>query len=501
MKWIVAALFGAVLRGQEPAGVIEVALRDATTHAPLDQARVTLRGSVSRSATTGAGGGFRFEQLPAGDYELNVQKSGYLDSVRRTVALKAGAVSQAVAIELTPLGAIEGKVLDEGGKPLAGVSVNLAGASQVSDREGSFVFEGVAPGSYQIAIGVPHAVRTRNLVRDEGSGDYYGYAPAQYYPGADDPRLAIPVSIAPGVRLRNFELRLRRTLLVEFTGRLMDMAGREPISNAAVQLTSVVDGPRDPLWRRATLADGSFRFSLIQPGAYTLEVFRSDLTPLPYVVPLEIGKAGAEDQPVSIPPFPRLRGDIQRDPKLQWTGSAAVRIVHRSGVSITSEMRSDGSFEFESVPPGDYTFDVQTRNLRARGDGARRFSAGAIRFGGQNALHRTVTVAESGNPPLEVQLTDEPAGISGSVVEDGATTGARYVVSVATVPQRRGFAPLAVATPGFQFPDLGPGDYDVTARRGNISSGMADLNKSCDETRRVTVREGAVTTITLHPCP
>lgn len=497
------ALFGVVLRGQEPAGVIEVALRDATTHAPVDQARVTLRGSVSRSATTGAGGGSRFEQLPPGDYELNVQQPGYLDSVRRKVTLKAGAVSEVVAIELTPLGAIEGKVLDEAGKPLAGVSVNLAGASQVSDREGFFVFEGVAPGSYQIAIGVPHAVRTRNLVRDEGSGDYYGYAPAQYYPGADDRRLAIPVSIAPAMRLRNFELRLRRTLLVEFSGRLIDMAGREPISNAAVQLTSVVDGPRDPLWaRRATLDDGSFRFSLIQPGAYTLEVFRSDLTPLPYVVPVEIGKAGAEDKPVSIPPFPRLQGVIQmRDPKLQWTGSAAVRIVHRSGVSITSQMRPDGSFEFESVPPGEYRFDVQTRNLRARGDEARRFSAGAIRFGGLNALNRAVAVGESGNPPLEVQLTDEPAGISGSVVEDGAAASVRYVVTVVAVPAQRGFTPLAIATPGFQFPDLGPGDYELTARRGNISSGMIDLSKACDETRRVTVREGAVATITLRPCP
>lgn len=493
MKPLVFALFAALLYAQEPAGVIEGGLRDALTHAPLAGARISIHGAASRSATTDTGGSFRFEQLAPGEYELAVQKAGYLDSVHRTVRLQPGAVTETVVIDLTPLGAIEGAVLEEAGKPLAGVSVNLGGVSHVTDTNGHFAFGDVVPGSYQVAVGVPHNVRTRNLVRDSGSGDYYGYAPAQYYPGADDPRLAIPVAIAAGVQLRNIDLRLRRTLLVEFTGRLIDMAGREPIPNADVQLTSAIEGPRDPLWtRHAAGADGSFRFSLIQPGAYTLAVFRPDRSPLPYFIPIEIGKTGADDLPVSIPPFPNIQGAIHlRDPKLQWSGSATIRVTHRSGISMSRETRPDGSFEFESVPPGDYRFDVQARNLRLRTDPARRLSAKGI----------AVTVIENGNPPLDFLLTDDPAGISGSVVDPGASARTAYVVAVAALAPLRAVVALTIATPSFQFPELEPGEYEVTATRGNLSSSLADRNKTCDETLRVTVRDGAVSTVTLRPCP
>ena len=63
-----------------------------------------------------------------------------------------------------------------------------------------------------------------------------GYPPVQYYPGADDARLAIPVAVPAGGRVRNLELRLRRTRLVEFSGRLIEMAGREPVVGAQMAL-------------------------------------------------------------------------------------------------------------------------------------------------------------------------------------------------------------------------------------------------------------------------
>jgi hypothetical protein len=500
-------IFCACLAAQEPAGVIEGSLRDATSRAPLADARVALRGPVSRSVTTAPGGSFRFDQLPPGDYDITFQRSGYLDSsrasVHQAVRLKAGAVTESVVIDLTPLGAIEGAVLDETGQPLADVSVSLAGSARPTDREGRYMFEDVVPGSYQVAVGVPHTVRARNLERDSGSGDYYGYAPAQYYPGADDPRLAIPVVVPAGTRLRNVDLRLRRTLLVEFSGRILDMAGREPVSNARVELRGAVAAPPDPQWiRPASALDGSFRFSLIQPGEYTLLVTRQELSALPYAIPIQIGKTGVDDMPIAIPPFVKLQGTIQfRDPKVRWTGTASIRITHRSGGSVYRDTRPDGTFEIENVPPGDYQFDVQARNLRLRSDIQRRVSASAVRFGSQNALRRTVTIGENGNPTLEVQFTDEPAGISGTVVESNAPAGAHYVVTVAALVPRRAMLEAMTATPEFQFPELAPGDYELTAIRSPARiSGTFNNIKGCDETVRVTVREGVVSTVTLRPC-
>jgi len=452
----------------------------------------------------------RFDLLPPGDFEITVQKAGYVDSSKgakpKTVHLMPGAVTETVLADLTPLGAIEGTVLDEAGEPLPAVSVHLAGITHVSSYDGHYSFEDLVPGSYPVAVGVPHSVRASHLVRDPATGDYYGYAPAQFYPDADDARLAIPVVVPPGARVRNLDFRLRRTLLVEFTGHLDDVANHEPLTVATVRLSSPIEGPRDPLWTRAAGADGTFRFSLIQPGAYTLTVFRSGITPLPYVIPIQVGKAGVDDLAIPVPAFPNIRGAIHfGDPQARWIGSAAIRVKHSSGVSVNCETKPDGTFEFENVPPGDYQFDVQARNLRLRPDIQRRVSASAVRFGGQNALRRTVAIAESGNPPIEVQFTDEPAGIRGSVVDSSATQGSKYLVYVDGVEAKRSNLNLMIASPDFQFPDVAPGEYEVTAIRAPnsnqaIASAALGTSRSCEESRRVTVREGTVSTISVRPC-
>uniref|UniRef100_Q01W65 Cna B domain protein n=1 Tax=Solibacter usitatus (strain Ellin6076) TaxID=234267 RepID=Q01W65_SOLUE len=506
MKPLVIALFASLLRAQEPAGAIQGSLRDAITRAPLAGANIILRGPASRSALTGPGGDFRFDQLPPGDYEFVIHKSGYLDSAtpgfRSTLRLKPGAVTESPVIDLTPLGALEGAVLDEAGKPLAAVVVTLGAASRTTDKEGRFAFEDVIPGSYRVIVNVPHEARARNLMRDPATGDYYGYAPAQYYPGADDPRLAIPVAIPAGVRLRNIDLRLRRTLLVEFTGRVVAMAGREPVSGVHVQLAGVVAEAGDPLWRKHPAnSDGTFRFSLLQPGAYTLAVFRPEISPLPYLVPVEIGKAGVEDRDIAIPAFARLEGRIQsRDPQARWMNSATVTLRHGTGATLSSKIRTDGTFDFDDVPAGEFFIDVRLNNLRASGDSSRRYTVSAVRFGAQSGFRKPVTVAENGNPPIEIQLSDEPAGVSGRIVSDGEPGS--FLVSVANLATRRPAGLMIVsAPPEFQFPDLDPGDYEVTARRFTRLNNAPLASGSCDESVRVTVRDGAVSSITVRPCP
>ncbi len=508
MKLLKLAFFAALLRAQEPAGVVEGSLRNAISRAPVASARISLRGASTRSGATAMDGGFHFDQLPAGDYTLAIEMSGYLDSTRglapKAIHLKAGAVTESVILDLTPLGGLEGVVFGEESKPLAGVNVTVAGATHTTGKDGLFAFEDLVPGSYQVAVGVPHAVRAANLVRDSATGEYYGYGAAQYYPGADDVRLAIPVDIPPGARLRNVDLRLRRTLLVECKGALVEMAGREPMVDPDVQLLSAVPGTPDPLWRRHRVdSDGGFRFSLLQPGSYTLAIYRAGHQ-LPYLVPIELGKAGLDEMMVPVPSFPRIQGTVSlRDPKLQWQGSASVHLIHRSpAASEVTGLKSDGTFEFEGVPPGEYTVGFQSRNLRLTSDRTRNLSARELRFGTQTGLRKPITVAEAGNPGLEIELSDEPAGIAGKVIDDGAR-GGNYLVRVTPVVLRRGGFPAATsAAPDFQFPELAPGDYEVTAWRFAPRSELANIfaSKGCDETVKVTVREGAVSNITVRPC-
>src|ERR1017187_182986 len=127
VKILAIAFLSALLHAQEPAGVIEVVLRDAITRAPVDGARILLRGATARNATATPDGGFRFAQLASGDYSLAIEKSGYLDAIRgldaKAVRLKPGAVTESVVLDLTPLGAMDGAVLGEDNEPLGGVTV------------------------------------------------------------------------------------------------------------------------------------------------------------------------------------------------------------------------------------------------------------------------------------------------------------------------------------------------------------------------------------------
>ena len=461
---------------------------------------------TARNGTTTPDGGFRFAQLASGDYSLAIEKSGYLDATRgldaKAVRLKPGAVTESVVLDLTPLGAMEGAVLGEDNAPLGGVTVTVADATHTTGKDGRFAFEDLVPGSYQVAVGVPHAVRSSNLVRDASTGDFYGYGAAQYYPGADDARLAIPVDVPAGTRLRNVDLRLRRSLLVEFSGKLVEMAGRKALFDADVQLMGAVPGTADPLWRRHRVGtDGGFRFSLLQPGSYTLAIYLGGHL-LPYIVPIQLGKAGADELDVPVPPFPQIQGTVSlRDPKLHWQGLGSVRLIHRTSASEAASMKPDGSFEFASVPPGEYTVELQSQNLRLTGDSTHKLFAKELHFGTQTGMRKPITIVENGNPPLDIELSGEPAGISGKVVESGARSS-KYVVRVARAgPQRGRLSTLAITTDDFQFPELTPGDYEITAWRlvGGIGSDLIS-GPTCEETIKVTVRDGTVSNVILRPC-
>jgi hypothetical protein len=165
-------------------------------------------------------------------------------------------------------------------------------------------------------------------------------------------------------------------------------------------------------------------------------------------------------------------------------------------------LRPDGSFEFASVPPGEYTVELQPQNLRLTGDRTHKLFAKELHFGTQTGLRKPITIVENGNPKLEIELSDEPAGIAGRVVESGER-GGKYFVRVARAGTQRGsVSALVTATDDFQFPELTPGDYEITARRlvGGISSVLISGSPICDETAKVTVRDGTVSNVILRPC-
>jgi hypothetical protein len=76
-------------------------------------------------------------------------------------------------------------------------------------------------------------------------------------------------------------------------------------------------------------------------------------------------------------------------------------------------LKPDGSFEFASVPPGEYTVELQPQNLRLIGDRTHKLFAKELHFGTQTGLRKPITIVENGNPPLQIETLRRARGHRG----------------------------------------------------------------------------------------
>ncbi len=130
-----------------------------TSGAMVAGATVTVRNAAgqTQSAVTDTSGVFQITGLSAGKYRLSVTARGFAE-LADEVAISADDPSLLLSIVLYPQGrGLPGKVTDTTGAAVTGATVrvrNAAGESKsvVTDKEGKFRFEGLAPDQYSIAV-------------------------------------------------------------------------------------------------------------------------------------------------------------------------------------------------------------------------------------------------------------------------------------------------------------------------------------------------------------
>ena len=159
-----------------PSGRITGRVLAADTGRPVKRARVFASSAElpgGRGALTDDGGIFDLSELPAGRYTLTVSKSGFVSlSYGRRRPLQAGTPLQladgqqlkSVDFQLPRGSVIEGRVLDEDGDAMPGVTVRVmryqyqqgdrrlvpAGNAQTDDR-GRYRVWGLTPGDYYVS--------------------------------------------------------------------------------------------------------------------------------------------------------------------------------------------------------------------------------------------------------------------------------------------------------------------------------------------------------------
>ena len=246
------------------------------------------RGMVQKQAETDEGGRFDFTEVPAGTFSVMVgmPPTGFVRPTQpESVRLTEGQ-SASVTIKLTRGGAITGRVLDETGEPIAGVTVHVmrrdsttggrlmptGGSSVPTDDLGHYRIYGLAAGDYYV-----EATYNRSMTISFGPGSappppHLGYGPT-YYPGSSTLEGARRVTVRAGEDTPGVEFALQRVMLARITGVATDSSGRPLATGGGGPSGSVSLSSRDlPFSGRGGMVrpDGTFQIEDVAPGEYEL---------------------------------------------------------------------------------------------------------------------------------------------------------------------------------------------------------------------------------------
>jgi protocatechuate 3,4-dioxygenase beta subunit len=249
----------------------------------------------NRTTSTNADGRYEIKDLPAGRYNVAVNRSGYLRlsygqrrpfEQGKPLQLVEKQVVENVDFTLPRMSLITGRVYDEAGEAISGVRmfamrsiyfegrrrlVPVAGGPiAMTDDAGQYRLLGLPPGSYYVSADM----RETWTVNEGGGEQVVGYAPT-YFPGTTDLADARRVTVGVGAEASNTDFSLIPGRTATVSGTAVDSQGR-PLVGRPVQLAQESRGPDMFLVTLAAgtpvAADGSFRIRDLAPGEYKLNV-------------------------------------------------------------------------------------------------------------------------------------------------------------------------------------------------------------------------------------
>jgi len=295
-------------------GRIKGRLVTTDTGTPVRRALVRISGPdiMPKTATTDANGGYEFRDLPAGRFNINATKAGFVTmnygqtrpfEPGKAIDLIEAQVLDKANIAMPRGSAISGRLVDEFGEPVADAQVTALRSAWVNGRRrlqpagrmaqtndlGHYRIYGLPPGEYYVSgtlrgggeVFVMESVTATILNAggggaSSGSEPRSGYAPT-YFPGTPNGADAQRIQLALGQEMGNADFGLQPVRLVKVSGAVIGSDGR-PVEGAMVQTVprnAAETGP-NPLFAMGGSAradrNGQFTLNGIAPGDYTLQV-------------------------------------------------------------------------------------------------------------------------------------------------------------------------------------------------------------------------------------
>jgi hypothetical protein len=482
---LTAAAFEDKPAGEAQKASIEGVVVDGASGAPVKECPLMLIGTgrmrAPVTATTGTDGKFAFKDLDGGSYVLLAthpryarQTYGSRDGRTGTtpISVNSGQAVKQITFKLQPNSVISGKVVDEDGEPVQGVSVGAlrpayqrghrmyvpAGMATTNDL-GEYRIASLAAGRYLVSATPP---RNEQAAPPDGQ-PITAYIPT-YYPNGNEASAAAPVNVTSGGDTSGIDIKLLKSKAVRLRGKVL---GMKPGSRAGVRLAARSEGLLAMINSRSATpkaADGSFEFAAVPPGSYTLRAMASSMRAQGPAVSVEVGERPIDDLVVELPAPMELRGRIvvegDGDQKPSLSG-LTVYLEGQEAMALLGGMArpaEDGGFQMKDIVAGRYYPRLMPV---PEGCYLRTVTLGSARLG-DDGLE---IPASAGGGMLEFRLAPTAATVEGTV-QDGEGNPAAGM-TVVLVPESHAYALYQTAPSdqngAFRMKNIPPGIYRLFA--------------------------------------
>ena len=450
---------------------------NATTGAPIRRAQIQAtflveqggRGEPPRTESTDDNGAFRFSSLPAGRWTLRASKNGFVEQQYGQRSAFAGVDPVTLAegqqfvadFRLSRGGAFSGRIVDEFGDPIAGVTVSAlrfqvtaqgvrttrTGTTVPSDDTGAYRIYGLPPGQYYISVNDPSArfvININDVVSNvavspdggtialdtfsiDGPGGVLGretqrFAPT-YYPGTATIADAQRLTLALGEEQSGISMAVVPVRAARITGRVV--ASNGSVAQTRITLANQFGQSWIVNVGRGSPSDGAFTLANIPPGSYTLEAVGSSVgTAPPEVASMLITVNGQDITGLQITTGSagRVTGSVVAD--------GGTRLP-QANIRITAQPFSQGSFVPTTTVSSAGTFDLEgllgvyTLRFDSLPTG---WAIKSITANGVDVSDAAVEFRPADRVSMRVELTDRITQVTGTVRAERAVNGATVIV-------------------------------------------------------------------------
>ena len=477
---------------------------------------------------TGADGRYEYKHVPAGAYVVifdpamrgthlrqyfgEVQIADDADGSRPPpVTLADGEVRDDVNGSLSRSLAIEGRVLDDLGEPMAYVSMTVQAAEGVATRwwearstddRGTFRVFGLRPGEYRVCANpearfeLPEHVRVRPI--------------RTCYPSAIAVANAEPI-VLTSADVTGIDIRVQRTQAFKVSGMVIDSTGA-PVERSSINFVPLAKDSSSSSRIRTVMKEGSqFVATGVTSGSYAVGVHIG----APYdpddkrewefgYAQFDVDTADVEGIVVTTSRLPKVAGRVVFEDGEPPRGSEAMRVfsgpttpvLRRMGIGHYpgAEVQSDSTFVLTAVPgPQFITLENQPSG----------WIVGAVTYKDEDVTDTAVQLkASSDSSALQITMTRRGAVVSGRVLDSaGKTVSAAYALLISSDPLKRqsslGIVKSAITKSDGTF-TLGPvraGEYVIAAGAVESPTSVSfpdgdDLEPIAQSGQRVTLAEG-----------